>query len=122
MRRCPAFPPSDGMPPDLVFAEAHRAGAGHDLETLALAKAIEAGAARPANTVLSLNVSPSTLLTPQFVKVLPKNLTGMQIEITEHEKISDKERVLSVLRDAAAPRRRRSPSTTSARAMPASSS
>ena len=92
------FPSLDDMPPDLVFAEAHRAGAGHDLETLALARAIESGAARPENTVLSLNVSPSTLLTPQFVKVLPKNLTGMQIEITEHEKISDKERVLSVLR------------------------
>jgi len=92
------FPSLDGTPPDLVFAEAHRAGAGHDLETLALARAIEAGAARPANTVLSLNVSPSTLLTPQFVSVLPKDLSGMQIEITEHEKIFDKDPVLSVLR------------------------
>ena len=92
------FPSFDGMPPDLVFAEAHRAGAGHDLETLALSKAIELGAARPANTGLSLNVSPSTLLTRQFMDVLPADLAGLQIEITEHEKITDKESVLSVLR------------------------
>ena len=110
------------MAPDLVFAEAHLAGSGHDLETLALAKAIEAGAARPENTVLSLNVSPSTLLTRQFMSVLPEDLTGLQIEITEHEKITDKDQVLSVLRrscDVAAPR---SPSTTSARATRACSS
>jgi EAL domain-containing protein (putative c-di-GMP-specific phosphodiesterase class I) len=92
------FPSFDGQPPDLVFAEAHRAGAGHDLETLALSKAIELGAERPANTGLSLNVSPSTLLTRQFMDVLPADLGGLQIEITEHEKISDKESVLSVLR------------------------
>jgi EAL domain-containing protein (putative c-di-GMP-specific phosphodiesterase class I) len=92
------FPSFDGQPPDLVFAEAHRAGAGHDLETLALSKAIELGAERPANTGLSLNVSPSTLLTRQFMDVLPADLAGLQIEITEHEKISDKESVLSVLR------------------------
>jgi EAL domain-containing protein (putative c-di-GMP-specific phosphodiesterase class I) len=88
----------DGMAPDLVFAEAHRQGAGHDLETLAVAKAIEASTSRPENTVLSLNVSPSTLLTEQFMAVLPVDLTGLQIEITEHEKITDKDRVLSVLR------------------------
>jgi EAL domain-containing protein (putative c-di-GMP-specific phosphodiesterase class I) len=92
------FPSFDGMPPDLVFAEAHRDGTGHDLETLAVSKAIDAGAARPANTGLSLNVSPSTLLTRQFASVLPEDLTGLQIEITEHEKIVDKDSVLSVLR------------------------
>jgi EAL domain-containing protein (putative c-di-GMP-specific phosphodiesterase class I) len=92
------FPSFDGAPPDLVFAEAHRAGIGHDLETLALSKAIELGAARPANTGLSLNVSPSTLLTRQFMDVLPADLAGLQMEITEHEKITDKESVLSVLR------------------------
>jgi EAL domain-containing protein (putative c-di-GMP-specific phosphodiesterase class I) len=92
------FPSQDGMSPDLVFAEAHRQGGGHDLETLAVAKAIEAGASRPENTVLSLNVSPSTLLTRQFMHVLPQDLTGLQIEITEHEKIIDSEQVTSVLR------------------------
>lgn len=92
------FPSFDGMPPDLVFAEAHRARTGHDLEALAVSKAIAAGASRPANTGLSVNVSPSTLLTRQFASVLPEDLTGMQIEITEHEKIMDKDRVLSVLR------------------------
>jgi EAL domain-containing protein (putative c-di-GMP-specific phosphodiesterase class I) len=92
------FPSLDGMAPDLVFAEAHREGDGHELETLALAKAIEAGAARPPNTTLSLNISPSTLLTQQFLNVLPADLAGTQIEITEHEKISDKDRVIAVLR------------------------
>jgi EAL domain-containing protein (putative c-di-GMP-specific phosphodiesterase class I) len=92
------FPSFDGMAPDLVFAEAHREGGGHDLETVALAKAIKAGAARPENTVLSLNVSPSTLLTPQFMAVLPHDLSGMQIEITEHEKIFNQDRVLSIIR------------------------
>ena len=92
------FPSLGGTAPDLVFAEAHREGDGHELETLALAKAITAGASRPANTILSLNVSPSTLLTRQFLDVLPGDLAGMQIEITEHEKISDKEQVLAILR------------------------
>jgi EAL domain-containing protein (putative c-di-GMP-specific phosphodiesterase class I) len=92
------FPTLNDLAPDLVFAEAHRSGGGHDLETLALAKAFEAGAARPAPTVLSVNVSPSTLFTEQFLAVLPADLTNVQIEITEHEQISDKERLLSVLR------------------------
>jgi EAL domain-containing protein (putative c-di-GMP-specific phosphodiesterase class I) len=92
------FPHLGNAAPDLVFAAAHRTGDGDDLESLAVAKAIEAGADRPANSVLSLNVSPSTLLTRQFHDVLPYDMTGLQLEITEHEQIADRDDVITSLR------------------------
>lgn len=92
------FPALGGVPPDAVFAEAHRQGRGHDLECLALAKAMERGTARPDSTHLSMNISPSTLLTRQFLDVLPDDLAGLQFEVTEHEQISDQTDVLAALR------------------------
>lgn len=92
------FPNLGDLPPDEVFALAHRHGRGADLEVLAVAKAIEAGQARPETTVLSVNIGPSTLLTRQFLDVLPADLTGLQFEITEHEHISQPHHVVEVLR------------------------
>src|SRR4051794_9363017 len=91
------FPALGGTRPDLVFAEAHAAERGHDLEVLALAKALEGGAGRPRSTVLTLNVSPSTLLTRQLHDVLPEDLRGVQLEITEHEQVARAEHVLTAL-------------------------
>jgi EAL domain-containing protein (putative c-di-GMP-specific phosphodiesterase class I) len=93
------FPRLGGIAPDVVFAQAHRQGRGHDLETLAIVKALESGSARPPSTVLSLNVSPSTLLTRQLHDVLPEDLHGLQLEITEHEQVADQEHTLSLLRE-----------------------
>jgi EAL domain-containing protein (putative c-di-GMP-specific phosphodiesterase class I) len=73
-----------GVPQDW-FVAAHRGGLGPALEARAIARALELGADRPAGTVLSVNVSPSVLETAAFQAVLPDDLTGLQIEITEHE-------------------------------------
>jgi diguanylate cyclase (GGDEF)-like protein len=77
----------DGDPvrrPDQWFAQAHRAGLGAELEALALRSAL-AVADRPAGTFLALNVSPRALLAPPVADVLPDDLSGYVIELTEHE-------------------------------------
>jgi hypothetical protein len=57
------FPAAWGRSPDVVFGEAHRIGAGHRLELLALA--CGAGTLGDVDGYVSLNVSAQTLLTPQ---------------------------------------------------------
>jgi diguanylate cyclase (GGDEF)-like protein len=77
----------DGEPvrrPDQWFAQAHRAGLGAELEALALRAALSV-ADRPAGTFLALNVSPRALLAPPVADVLPDDLSGYVIELTEHE-------------------------------------
>jgi diguanylate cyclase (GGDEF)-like protein len=77
----------DGEPvrrPDQWFAQAHRAGLGAELEALALRAALAVDD-RPAGTFLALNVSPRALLAPPVADVLPDDLSGYVIELTEHE-------------------------------------
>ncbi|MFI5957190.1 EAL domain-containing protein [Cryptosporangium sp. NPDC051539] len=75
--------------PDDWFAAAHRGGVGAQLEAFAVAEALRLGAGRPPGTVLSVNVSPSVLGTPELEAVLPADLTGLQFEVTEHELADD---------------------------------
>ena len=74
--------------PDEWFNLAARVGMGPALEAAAI-KAALAVPGRPAGTYLSLNLSPSTLTAPEVVAVLPPDLTGIVIEVTEHELASD---------------------------------
>jgi GAF domain-containing protein len=60
--------------------------------------ALEFGETRPAGTVLSVNVSPSVLTTPEFRSVLPHDLTGLQFEVTENEVVSDRAALTEMLR------------------------
>jgi EAL domain-containing protein (putative c-di-GMP-specific phosphodiesterase class I) len=83
------FPHLDGSPPDHVFAAATEIGLGPDLEALAVAKALEAAAGRPAGTTVSVNASPSALGSRALLDVLPRDLAGIQVEITEHEHVTD---------------------------------
>jgi EAL domain-containing protein (putative c-di-GMP-specific phosphodiesterase class I) len=83
------FPAPAGDLPQLWFAAARAGGLGPALEARAVAVAIELGATRPAGTVLSVNVSPSVLTTPEFRSVLPHDLTGLQFEVTENELVLD---------------------------------
>lgn len=83
------FPHLPSTAVDAVFAHAHRTGRGFRLETLAVTRALELGVRRPLGSVLSVNVSPSSLCDPAFVDALPRSLEGIQIEITEHEMIAD---------------------------------
>ena len=70
--------------PDEWFAQAHRVGLGEELEALALRAAL-AVPGRPEGTFLALNVSPRALLSAPVQAALPADLTGIVIELTEHE-------------------------------------
>jgi diguanylate cyclase (GGDEF)-like protein len=77
----------DGEPvrrPDQWFAQAHRCGLGAELEALALRSAL-AVTGRPVGTFLALNVSPRALLAAPVASALPDDLSGVVIELTEHE-------------------------------------
>lgn len=82
--------------PDVWFAQAHRYGLGYALE----AKAIECALAtpgRPDDAYLTFNVSPSSLLSEEVRAVLPEELDGLVIEITENELVSGDELFLDAL-------------------------
>jgi diguanylate cyclase (GGDEF)-like protein len=70
--------------PDEWFAQAHRVGLGAELEALALRAAL-AAPGRPDGAYLALNVSPRALLSQAVRSSLPQDLTGIVIELTEHE-------------------------------------
>lgn len=74
--------------PDQWFNLAARVGLGGALEAHAIKKALDVPN-RPPGTYLSLNLSPSTLRAPEVQAVLPEDLTGLVIEVTEHELASD---------------------------------
>jgi EAL domain-containing protein (putative c-di-GMP-specific phosphodiesterase class I) len=91
--------------PDVWFSMAHACGLGAMFEARAVDLALRAGAARPAGTRLSVNVSPSVLSARELHDVLPFDLTGLQFEITEKEVVEDAEhfqRVLTAVRDRGA--------------------
>ena len=81
------MPDGPFRPPDQWFNQAHRAGLGPALEAAALRAALRAHS-RPERTFLSLNVSPGALLSPEVRAALPEDLTGIVIELTEHELFS----------------------------------
>jgi len=75
-------------PPDVWFAQAHRCGLGHRLEARAIAAAL-ALPARPPGTYLTVNVSPSGLVSSEVRAVLPERLDDLVVEITEDQLVSD---------------------------------
>jgi diguanylate cyclase (GGDEF)-like protein len=74
--------------PDQWFNLAARVGLGGALEAVAIKKALDVPN-RPPGTYLSLNLSPSTLRAPEVEAVLPQDMTGLVIEVTEHELAAD---------------------------------
>jgi diguanylate cyclase (GGDEF)-like protein len=82
------FPKGTPNNPSEWFAQAHRCGLGFQLEARAITAALE-GRARPANTFLSVNVSPSALCSPEVMAALPQDLHGVLVEITENEHVPD---------------------------------
>ena len=96
------FPTPPDRRPDEWFGMAHRVGLGAALEARAVAAAL-AAPERPAGAYLSFNLSPSAIASPEVQAVLPLDLTGLVIEITEHERVSDE----SDLREQLAPLRER---------------
>jgi diguanylate cyclase (GGDEF)-like protein len=75
-------------PPDVWFAQAHRSGLGAELEAAAIRAALEAPG-RPLGAHLAVNVSPSALDSREVAEALAGDLSGIVIEITEHEFVPD---------------------------------
>src|SRR3954471_13212039 len=82
------FPAEWGLPPDVVFEQAHSVGRGDHLELLALERAADhlphvAG-------YVSMNVSPGTLLTPACLDLLASlPLHRILLELSEHDRVED---------------------------------
>jgi diguanylate cyclase (GGDEF)-like protein len=74
--------------PDAWFNQAARCGRGLALEMEAI-KAALAAPGRPAGTYLSLNFSPSALASPKIMAILPRNMSDIVVEVTEHELASE---------------------------------
>jgi diguanylate cyclase (GGDEF)-like protein len=84
------FPSPPERRPDEWFALAQRVGLGPQLEARAVAAAL-AAPNRPEGCYLSFNLSPSALSSPEVAAVLPPDLSGLVVEITEHERVADEE-------------------------------
>jgi EAL domain-containing protein (putative c-di-GMP-specific phosphodiesterase class I) len=84
-------------PPDQWFVRATQAGRGPELELLAIRRALLG--LRFAEGFLSLNVSPSTVLLPEFVQIMKgEPLDRLVLEVTEHTQICDYGPLAEVLR------------------------
>jgi diguanylate cyclase (GGDEF)-like protein/PAS domain S-box-containing protein len=92
------FPGDDPRPPNAWFAEAHRCGLGGRLEAAALRAMLAAGPP-PGLATLSLNLTPSALAAADAREALPADLTGMTIEITENELVTQTETLERTLDD-----------------------
>jgi EAL domain-containing protein (putative c-di-GMP-specific phosphodiesterase class I)/CheY-like chemotaxis protein len=82
---------ADGIRPDLRFAKATSIGLGHELELAAVTAALDAVPGLPADIYVSLNMSPSLLLSNgdavrSRIRSAPRRLV---IELTEHVAIED---------------------------------
>jgi EAL domain-containing protein (putative c-di-GMP-specific phosphodiesterase class I) len=67
------------------FARARELGLGPALEASALEQALARRHERPAGTTLAVNLSPGVLAGSAVSAILPEDLTGIEIELTEHE-------------------------------------
>jgi EAL domain-containing protein (putative c-di-GMP-specific phosphodiesterase class I) len=56
---------------------------------MAAIKAALAAPGRPPGTYLSLNFSPSALASPKIMAILPRNMSDIVVEVTEHELASE---------------------------------
>jgi EAL domain-containing protein (putative c-di-GMP-specific phosphodiesterase class I) len=77
------------QPPDVWFAAAGSVGLGLELELAAVRSALEHLDTLPADTYLSLNVSPETAVSSEFATLIEGGTDRIVIEVTEHAAIGD---------------------------------
>ena len=80
---------TDGDPPDVKFTVADRVGLGIELEVATMRAAVESAAVLPADTYLSLNVSPALIGSGKLDSLLGGVERPVVLEITEHVEIDD---------------------------------
>jgi EAL domain-containing protein (putative c-di-GMP-specific phosphodiesterase class I)/DNA-binding NarL/FixJ family response regulator len=90
---------TDGLPPDVRFAEAASLGLGLPMQRETLAAAIEAAKTLPPAVALSVNLSADVLQhEPALAAILGAAGRPLIVELTEHERIDDYAAVRSALR------------------------
>jgi EAL domain-containing protein (putative c-di-GMP-specific phosphodiesterase class I) len=75
-------------PPNAWFAQAHRCGLGIELEMVAAQAQLEAPN-RPRGTRLSINLSPSAMLSAEAEQLLAGDLSHLILEVTEDELVAE---------------------------------
>lgn len=86
------FPSRISVTPDVVFAEAAHSGLGHELELLAIRRALEEARVLDSSLYVAVNVSPAVLASSSLIDVLVASgmdLRRVVIEITEHVSVVD---------------------------------
>lgn len=92
------FPGGEPQRPDRWFQEAAACELGAELELLAVQRALEHLGDVPPGAYLSLNCSPSTMVSRRFADLLAGcPLDRIVIEVTEHAAVSDYERLNAAL-------------------------
>ena len=82
------FPAHWKLAPDVVFAQAHSIGLGHELELLALERAARHLAR--VDGYVAMNVSPATLVTPECGALLARlPADRVLLELSEHDQVED---------------------------------
>ena len=90
------FPADWGKAPDVVFAEAHSIGRGHQLELMALHRAAQH--LEQVGGYVAMNVSPATLLTPECGRLLAElPLDRVLLELSEHDPVEDYDALTAAL-------------------------
>jgi EAL domain-containing protein (putative c-di-GMP-specific phosphodiesterase class I) len=75
-------------PPNAWFAQAHRCGLGIELEMAAARAQLEAKG-RPEGTRLSINLSPSAMLSVEAEELFAGDLSHLILEVTEDELVAE---------------------------------
>ena len=85
--------------PDKWFAAADRLGVGVELEARVVRAALTARETLPHGCFLTVNVSPHLLHRPGLVEALTSagDLTGLVLELTEHIRVEDHDRLVALL-------------------------
>lgn len=97
------FPGWQGGGPDAVFAAAHSAGLGVDLELVAIAEALTLLPHLPEPLYLSVNAGPAAVLDPRLPQMLSSVPPGrLVLELTEHAAVEDYDAMRSALGRVAA--------------------
>ena len=86
--------------PDVWFGEAWEVGLGVDLEIAAVRAAIESLDVLPAGEFLAVNLAPETVCSPRFAEAVPAGAhPRLVLEVTEHARVYDYERLASHLEE-----------------------
>jgi EAL domain-containing protein (putative c-di-GMP-specific phosphodiesterase class I) len=80
---------ADGANPEICFDTARRSGLGPELEIAVLEDALHAAAQLPGGAWVSVNASPSTIMDPEFDRVIATSSTRIVIELLETEPVGD---------------------------------